>query len=160
MVNNQYHYQDFGAHYFMSLPALSVISGIEALFSDIHRGLPADSVIAEQGVKAIIAHYKDLSENKYGFDVSPKRSIETLGFSLLKKSPEQGLNVLKESVNSFPEDAYAYHAVARAYEQLGDLVNAVKYQTKAAALGKNMLSWHQKRQQKFLAQYTEKLKAM
>ena len=156
LASHEYHYQDFGQHYFMSLPALSVISAIEAMFSDIHRGLAADSLISQQGVSAIIAHYKDLSANKYGFEVSPKRSIESLGFALLATQPTQGIAVLKENIALYPSDAYTHHALAKAYDQLGDIGNAIKYQTKAAKLAENMLTWHQKRQQRYLQQYQAK----
>lgn len=160
MSDNQYTYQNFGEHYFMSLPALSVISGIEVLFSDIHRGLAADSVISQQGVQAIVAHYQTLSEKKYGFEVSPKRSIETLGFSLLEHNPKKGLKVLKENISLFPEDAYTHHALARAYDQLGNIDKAIEHQKQANELAKSMLTWHSKRQQRYLDEYTAKRKSL
>jgi putative esterase len=160
MAHNQYEYQDFGQHYFMSLPALSTIGGIEKLFGDIHRGLAADSEISQQGVNAIIAHYKALSEHKYGFEVSPKRSIETLGFSLLPTLPEQGIAVLKENIRLFPKDAYTHHALARAYDQLGNLDKAIEHQYKANELAQSMLTWHAKRQKRTLEEYIAKKQAL
>lgn len=156
MSKNQYIYQDFGEHYFMSLPALSMISGIETLFTDIHRGLAADDEISQQGVQAIISHYKELSAKKYGFEVSPKRSIETLGFALLDSHPKEGLAALKENIRLFPKDAYTHHALARAYDQLGNLDKAIQHQYKANELAKSMLTWHAKRQKRILEEYTAK----
>ncbi len=75
-------YQHFSDNYFMSLPLLSTIKAIENLFNDIHRGLAPQSTISKQGVQAIIQHYDYLSKQKYGFEVSPKNSIDQLGFYL------------------------------------------------------------------------------
>ncbi|MBC3766089.1 alpha/beta hydrolase-fold protein [Neptunicella marina] len=147
------HYKD---HYFMSLPLVSIISGIELLFDDVNSGLEATSPISKQGVAAIIKHYKYLSTEKYGFEVSPKDSINNLGFALLKTSPEKGLAVFRELVKQYPDDAYSHHNLAEAFASLGDYDNAVKHQRDAVKLADKMLTWHQKRQQKILEDYIAK----
>ena len=154
--NLDWHYKYFSDHYFMSLPLLSVIVGIEKMFDDIHQGLAPESEISQQGIAAIIKHYKFLSEQKYGFDVSPKNSINALGFHLLKTSQPDGLKIFKEMVQRYPEDAYSHHNLAKAYVALNDLEKAIIHQKNAAQLADKMLTWHKKRHRRFLAEYTAK----
>lgn len=154
-----WHYKDFTDHYFMSLPPLATIFGIERIFDDIHQGLAPQSAISQQGVPAIIEHFNYLSQQKYGFEVSPKNSINKLGFYLLDLDQAKGLSVLQQSLELYPDDAYSYHNLAKAYAKLGNYLLAVKYQKSAVVIADNMRTWHKKRQRKFLTQYQEKLKA-
>lgn len=148
-----WHYKHFDDSYFMSLPLLSVILGVELLFDDIHTGLSPQSTIAQSGVEGIVKHYEYLSKEKYGFEVSPKNSINAYGFYLLNSSPDKGVSVFKEMINRYPDDAYSYHNIARAYAQLGNFEQAINYQKKAVVLADKMLTWHKKTQRKFLADY-------
>ena len=70
-----WHYKHFEEHYFMSLPLISVITGIEKVFNDINNGLSPKSQISQQGIDSIVQHYDYLTKQKYGFEVSPKKSI-------------------------------------------------------------------------------------
>ncbi|PAJ74409.1 hypothetical protein CJF42_10385 [Pseudoalteromonas sp. NBT06-2] len=151
-----WHYKHFENNYFMSLPLLSVITGIEKLFNDIHNGLAPDSKVSQKGIDAIIKHYKYLSDHKYGFAVSPKNSINALGFHLLSSSTQAGMKVFKDMIKMFPKDAYSHHNLASAYEKQGDFENAVKHQRDAVKLADNMLGWHKKRHYKFLEDYLSK----
>jgi len=151
-----WHYKHFDNNYFMSLPLVSIIMGIEKIFDDIHTGLAPESEISQQGIEAIIEHYDYLSQHKYGFDVSPKFSINALGFYLLDTSSQDGLKVFKEMVRRYPKDAYSHHNLARAYEKLGDFISAVKHQKDAVKLADNMLTWHKKRHRRFLKEYLAK----
>ncbi|WP_371372281.1 tetratricopeptide repeat protein [Thalassotalea aquiviva] len=151
-----WHYKHYEEYYFMSLPLVSVITGIEKLFDDINDGLPPESAISQQGVDSIVRHYNYLSKQKYGFEVSPKTSINNLGFYLLENLPEKGIRVFKEMVKRYPTDAYSHHNLARAYAEIGDYDTAVKYQSHAVKIADNMLTWHQKRHRRFLEEYTAK----
>jgi tetratricopeptide (TPR) repeat protein len=148
----QWQYQNYKAHYFMSLPVLSTAYGIEQIFDEIHNGLAPESKIARQGVDAIVAHYKRLSTEKFGFEVSPKSSINALGFHLLETSPEQAIKVFNQALALYPQDAYAYHHLAKAYAQSNKLAKAIELQEKAVSLAANMLTWHKKRQASYLAE--------
>lgn len=148
----QYQYKNYGQHYFMSMPALAVIAAIEHIFDDIHTGLAPESEISGQGVDAIVKHYKVLSQEKYGFEVSPKMSIERLGSYLIKQSPKQGIEVLKQYVALYPDYAYSHHALAKGYAEIGLLEQAISQQKQAVELSKSMFTWHQKRQQKYFEQ--------
>lgn len=150
-------YKHFAENYFMSLPLLSTIFGIEGLFDDIHRGLAPDSEISQKGVSAIKAHYEYLSKSKYGFEISPSLSIEKLAFYQLAISPDKGLEVLQDNLRLYPDDTNSHHNLAKAYAILGDYKSAVLHQQQAVKLTETMLTWHQKRQQKFLDEYKQKL---
>jgi hypothetical protein len=150
-----WHYKYFKDNYFMSLPLVSVILGIEKLFDDIHQGLDPQSEISQKGVEAIVQHYQYLSKQKYGFEISPKNSINNLGFYLLKSAEKAGIN--EEMVYRYPNDAYSHHNLARAYAQTDNYKLAVKHQQNAVKIADNMATWHKKRQGKFLIEYTKKI---
>ena len=151
------HSQTFSDTNAMALPLLSVIRAIELMFDDIHSGLSPTSEISQQGVSAIKAHYQFISEKKYGFPVSPQDSIIALANYDLKNNPQKGLAILKQNTRDYPQDAYAHHALAQAYMQLGQYQDAVNAQTTAAQLAETMLTWHSKRMKRFLAEYQQKL---
>ncbi|MBT1062657.1 esterase [Bowmanella sp. Y26] len=148
-----WHYRQYAHRYFMSLPVLSTIEGIELLFDDIHQGLAPDSEIANQGVEAIVEHYKLLSAQKYGFDVSPKASIQRLADYQLDKEPGKAVEILKQQLALYPEDAYSYHYLAAAYAKRGQHALALQYQHQAVALADSMLDWHKKRMKAALQEY-------
>lgn len=154
----EWHYKHFNDHYFMSLPPLATIFAIEKIFDDIHQGLAPTSAISQQGVSAIIAHFDYLSKQKYGFKVSPKNSIDNLGFYLLNYQQEKGIAVFQKRIEMYADDAYSHHNLAKAYAQLGNYSLAVKYQNEAVVIADNMSTWHKKRHRKFLKQYQAKLK--
>lgn len=151
-----WHYENFANNYHMSLPLISVITAIEKLFNDIHIGLAPTSEISQKGTNAIIKHYQYLSQHKYGFEVSPKHSINALGYHLLKTSHQAAIQIFKQMIDLYPADAYSHHNLANAYEKIGDFENAVKHQQDAVKLANNMLTWHKNRHQKFLADYLSK----
>ena len=151
-----WHYKHYDENYFMSLPLLSVILGIEKIFDDIHNGLSPKSKIAQQGVEAIVQHYEYLSKQKYGFEVSPKNSINKLGSYLLNLSKKDGVGIFKNMVKRYPDDAYSHHNLASAYAQIGDFKQAIKHQKDAVELADKMQTWHKKRHRNFLDEYTHK----
>ncbi|GAP76612.1 hypothetical protein W04_3173 [Pseudoalteromonas sp. SW0106-04] len=148
-----WHYKHFDENYFMSLPLLSVIVAVEKMFNDINNGLAPESDISQQGIASIVQHYDYLSKQKYGFDVSPKKSINNLGFYLLERAPEEGLKIFAEMVKRYPLDAYSHHNLAKAYAKMGDYDTAVKYQKDAVKIADTMLTWHKKRHRRFLEKF-------
>lgn len=155
--NLDFHYEDLSHHYFMSLPALAMISGVEKLFDDINAGIPPTSEIASKGVTAIVKHYAWLSREKYGFEVSPKFSIRNLAYHLLKTDSENGIETFKELVNLYPKDAYSFHYLADAYAHTGNYNEALKHQKIAVEMSGSMLTWHQKNLRKSLVKYQTKV---
>ncbi|NQZ11735.1 MAG: esterase [Algicola sp.] len=143
---------------YMSQPVLAVVHAIEAIFSDIHNTLAADSVISRQGAQAILKHYRYLSEQKFGFEVSAEDALTALGKSLMKDNPKKALTVFKISVDTYPESAWAIHALADAYAQLKQFDKALDYQKQAREKANSMGGWHQNKHQQFLEEYQAALK--
>ena len=79
----------FDDAYYMTQPVLATAHAIENIFADIHQDLKPDSAISKQGAEAIIDHYKYLSEEKFGFEVSAQSSLQALGYSLLNSEPKK-----------------------------------------------------------------------
>ena len=154
-----WHYKNFNDHYFMSLPLLSTILGIEKLFDDIHNGISPESDIAQRGVEAIVEHYQYLSRDKYGFEVSPKPSIRKRGEYLLQKEPSKGIEIFKALLKLYPEDPYSYHELAKAYASSAQLEQAIKYQKQAVERSSNMATWHQNKIKQTLENYLSKQEA-
>lgn len=157
--NLDYRIRDLSEHYHMSLPVLSVIYAIEALFDDLHNGLAPDSDIASQGVDAIKSHYQYLSKEKYGFEVSPQRSIKALAKHLLSHDPQRAISILQKNAQDYADDAYAHHALANALASTGNYQAAVQHQSTAAELSQDMLTWHTKRMHRYLEEYQAHLTA-
>ena len=153
----EWHHKDLSDNYFMSMPLLTTVVDVEKLFNDIHSGLEPTSDISQKGISEIVKHYEYLSNQKYGFKVSPKKSIEKRGFHLLKSSHEQGIMILQEATKLFPDDAYSYHNLARGYGEIGDYENALIQQKVAVSQSETMLTWHRNRMLEFLNKFNNKL---
>jgi len=149
------HIKHFDDAYYMTQPVLATAHAIEDIFDDINQDLAPDSKVSQLGAAAIIAHYKYLSEEKFGFEVSAQSSLTALGLSLVEKEPSKALKVLEKSVATYPNSTFAYNALAKAYFQLNQFTNAVKYQTIAVEKSKSLIPWHQRKQQSYLEQYQQ-----
>lgn len=151
----QVHKQD--ERYFMSQPVVAALTGIEALFYDYHNPIKPDSDIAKQGPQAIVDHYKYLSEQKYGFEVSAERSLTSLGNSLLPTDSKKALKVLNMLVEQYPESAWAIHALAKGYMETGNMKKAIKLQTQAVEKAKTLGDWHVNKHKQHLETFKTKL---
>ena len=147
----------FDGSYYMSQPALAAVHGIEAIFNDYHQTLKPDSAISLGGAQAILKHYKHLSEKKYGLAVSAESSLKALAFSKLESKPDEALEILKITVQQYPESAYAHQGLAKAYFELQQFDKAVARQIIAVEKSKSMIPWHQRKHQQHLQQYQASL---
>lgn len=143
----------FDDSFYMTQPVLAISYAIEEIFRDIHTTLAFDSAISKQGADAIIAHYRYLSEEKYGFDVSAQASLSKFAFSMIKSNPEQAITILKKSAAIDPDNTFAHHDLADAYFQLSQHEKAIKQQTIAVEKSKALIAWHQRNQQSHLEKY-------
>jgi tetratricopeptide (TPR) repeat protein len=141
---------------YMSQPIVSIVNGIEALFSDIHTDLEADSDISKNGAQAVIDYYALISDKKYGFDISAEGSLKALAKSFMASDPQKGLSIYQKTATLYPESAYALSSLAKAYADLGDIKTAIKYQTQAVEKSKSMIVWHQNKHKQYLDEYIEK----
>ncbi len=143
----------FDGSYYMSQPALAAVYGIEAIFNDYHQALKPDSVISSRGANAILKHFQYLSESKYGFNVSAESSLKALAFDKLATVPTQAIEILKITVQQYPESAYAHQGLAKAYFELKQVEKAIERQAIAVEKSKTMIPWHQRKHQQYLEQY-------
>jgi len=158
--NNQhltYNIKRFDDAYYMTQPILATAHAIEDIFKDINEDLPADSAIAKQGAQAIIDHYQYLSKDKFGFNVSALSSLRALGFAQLESHPQQAITTLKLAVKEYPESAFSYAALAKAYFKLEKFEQAVNTQEIAVEKSQSLIPWHQRKQQQYLDEYKAKL---
>jgi tetratricopeptide (TPR) repeat protein len=152
-LNWQVHYNDDSNY--MSRPVISVIKGVEALFDDIHTDLKADSETSQKGVQAIIDHYTTLSDKKYGFPISAEGSLSALATSLMPSDAQRALSIYQQTVQLYPESAYALASLAGALEATGDIDKAIDYQTQAVEKSKRLAEWRQNSFRKYLDQLIE-----
>lgn len=139
--------------YYMARPLINTIQGMEHVFKDYYQVLSADSDISKQGANAIIAHYKNVSENRYGFEVPAESSLRALAYSLIDSSTEEALSILTKITVMYPDSANAFHSLAAGYAHIKDYDNAVKYQKVAVEKSTNMAEWFQRRLKQALMQY-------
>ncbi|WP_068547902.1 tetratricopeptide repeat-containing protein [Thalassotalea crassostreae] len=155
--NMEIHIKYFDDSYYMTQPINAVLSGIELLFNDIHNDLKPESEISKRGEVAILEHYQYLSEQKFGFEVSAQGSLELLAFSLIETDPDRAIEILTLSVTTYNKSAYAYHSLAKAYAQLSDYSEAVKYQHQAIKYSVDLGDWHKNKIKKALKDYEAKV---
>ena len=142
----------------MSRPVITLLNGVEALFDDIHNDLPADSDISKQGPDAIVKYYEKLSKEKYGFSVSAEGSLKALAKSLAKQDPNKALDIYVKATKLYPESAYAYYSLAKAYADQGEVNKAIDVQLVAVEKSKSMVQWHQNKHQQYLGEFKAMLK--
>jgi len=142
---------------YMSQPIVSLVNGIEALFSDMYTDLKPDSDISKKGPDSIIEYYSMLSTKKYGFNISAEGSLKTLASSLMKKEPKKAFSIFHKTIKLYPESAYAWSGLAKAYNDIGDIKKAVNYQLIAVEKSKSMMAWHQRKHKNILEEYRKKL---
>lgn len=123
-----YHIKRFDGSYYMTQPILATAYGIELLFNDYHQVLSADSEIAKRGSDAIIAHYRYLSEEKYGFDVPSTESLIALAEAEFAKNEPKGLVVYLAAVSANPNSHTAHDALAGAYGKMKQFDKAIKHE--------------------------------
>lgn len=140
-------------HSYMSQPIVSVVNGIEALFNDIHTELKPDSSISKKGAQAIIDHYANISNKKYGFEISAEDSLKALAKSFMTSDPPKALSIYQQTVELYPDSAYALSSLAKAYADLGEIEKAVIYQTQAVEKSKTMIEWHQNKHKQYLNEF-------
>jgi hypothetical protein len=117
---------------FMSQSPLATIYAVEMIFYDITHPLKPDSAIARQGAKAVVKHFRYLSAQQYGFEVSAEESLIELGLSQQKTSPTDALATLHLTIENYATSPHGYNALASIYAQQKQWGKAVKYQTEAS----------------------------
>lgn len=146
-----YRIKRFDGTYYMTQPILATVYGIEAIFNDVHQVLKPDSTISRQGVAAILAHYKTLSNDKYGFDVPAIDSLIALASSCETTDPAKAIDIYLQTLKAIPTAFEASHALASVYASQGQRTEAIKYEKQALELTDH--PFFQDKYRKQLAEY-------
>ncbi|MDT3335379.1 alpha/beta hydrolase-fold protein [Shewanella sp. SP1S1-7] len=146
-----YRIKRFDGTYYMTQPILATAYGIEAIFNDVHQVLKPDSTISRQGVAAILAHYKTLSNDKYGFDVPAIDSLIALASSFETTDPAKAIDIYLQTLKAIPTAFEASHALASVYASQGQRTEAIKYEKQALELTDH--PFFQDKYRKQLAEY-------
>ena len=146
-----YRIKRFDGTYYMTQPILATAYGIEAIFNDVHQVLKPDSTISCQGVAAILAHYKTLSNDKYGFDVPAIDSLIALARSFETTDPAKAIDIYQQTLKAIPTAFEASHALASVYASQGQRTEAIKYEKQALELTDH--PFFQDKYRKQLAEY-------
>jgi predicted alpha/beta superfamily hydrolase len=96
-----------------TIPHKTIYNALEKLYDG--WALPRD--INEQGLAAVDAHYKMITE-KYGYNnPTPELVINMLGYNyLMNKEYGKAIEVFQENVKRFPASANVYDSLGDAYE--------------------------------------------
>ncbi|RTR37295.1 hypothetical protein EKG38_19000 [Shewanella canadensis] len=151
-----YHIKRFDGTYYMTQPILATAYGIELLFNDVHQVLKPDSEISSQGAQAILAHYRYLSEEKYGFEVPATDSLIALAKAESTKDAAKGLAVYQIAVKAAPDSHTAHDALANAYAEAGEFELAIKHEQ--LALDNTDHPFWTKRYSESLAAFEDKMR--
>ena len=147
----EYKIERFDGSYYMTQPILATAKGIEAIFNDVHQVLEPDSAISRQGVAAILAYYKALSNDKYGFDVPATDSLIALARSFETIDPAKAIDIYLQTLKAIPTAFEASHALASVYASQGQRAEAIKYEKQALELTDH--PFFQDKYRKQLAEY-------
>ncbi|MFC1898107.1 alpha/beta hydrolase-fold protein [Candidatus Cloacimonadota bacterium] len=117
-----------------TIPHRTIYNALEKLYNG--WALPRD--VNEQGLAAVDAHYKKITE-KFGYDnPTPELVINMLGYNHLgKKEFEKAIEVFQENVKRFPVSANVYDSLGDAYENNEQFELAKKNYAKAFELAKD-----------------------
>lgn len=143
----RYQIKRFDGSYYMTQPILATAHAIEMVFNDVHQVLEPDSAISQQGVQAILQHFKRLSEDQYGFTVSAVDSLLALGQSHEAGQLDKAIEVYQQTIAAYPKAHDAYHALARAYDAQGLRAQAIKFEQLALENTEHPFFQHKYRQQ-------------
>ncbi|WP_256261089.1 tetratricopeptide repeat protein [Shewanella sp. NIFS-20-20] len=132
--------------YYMSQAVLATAYGIEFIFNDVHQTLAPTSSISQQWLKAIMAYYQVLSEQVYGFDVSPISSLIARGQWLEQQDSAQAANYYQQCIERFPTHHSLRYQFAQVLRAQGRDSEAAK-QLQQAVANTNHPFWINKYQQ-------------
>lgn len=142
----------------MTVPSNTINNALQELFADLR--LSPESEIAQQGVEAIKAYFKELSEQKYGYTISPEPAINNLGYQFLgNKQVEKAIEIFQTNINEFPNSPNTYDSMADALvskqqlkEALAMIKTAIKISEKQKVGNLQFFQRHQENIEKLIEQ--------
>jgi len=121
-----------------SVPLIAEYDGLKSVFSwyrfNINDEFRKPIATPEYLINYIEEHYKKAS-GYFGYTVKPEEEfINRLGYRFLNPNPSskaKSFAFFSLNIKNYPESANVYDSMADYYEKQNDLVNALKYVTKA-----------------------------
>ena len=102
-----------------STELLGHYDGLRAIFTNWRMPRDPKTDLGVGGLQGVEQHYKALSD-RFGFEVSAERDINSLGYSLLgAKKIEEALTAFKRNVELYPQSANVYDSLADGLESAG-----------------------------------------
>ena len=121
-------------------PVVAWIEAMTRLFAD--QRLDEDAVPFKGGVDSISGYFEQLSKEKYGYEVSAEDALNNLGHvHLQRKDIKQAIDVFTFATHKYPNSANLYDSLALAYDQAGELTEAISAQEKAVANARRGLNY-------------------
>jgi predicted alpha/beta superfamily hydrolase len=106
-----------------TVPLKSLYNGLETLYED----WMIKTAVADQGVKAVEDHYKNLTD-KFGYIVEiPENVLNGMGYRALRQEKtDLALEFFLHNVKLYPESVNVYDSLGEGYEAAGKLEMAKK----------------------------------
>ncbi len=111
---------DWNSHIFpnethMTTPGVTLHSGLKALYADLQ--ISGDSELFQEGINSVKAHFKELSEKKYGYEVSTEMVVSELGVAALRKRDiERAIHIMQINAVDYPDSWQAHGNLSVALE--------------------------------------------
>ena len=120
----------------MTTPGLTLHTGLKRLYQDLQvDGIPEEKQKTVSGIKA---HFKTLSETKYGYDLSPEKAVNQLAITTAQKGDLRGaISMMKINAKDHPQSWQAQVNLSSILEAGGLLDQAIKATQKAHQLAKS-----------------------
>ena len=135
----------------MSIVSNTVNEALQFVFAP--QRLSPDSETAKAGVESIKAYYKKLSNEKYGYEISPEGAINRLGYHWLwEGNTKKAIAIFEANTKEFPSSPNVYDSLAEAYQRDKKLELALATIHRAIALGEaqklESVRWMKRREQR------------
>jgi CubicO group peptidase (beta-lactamase class C family) len=97
-----------------------------------------DKTIAEKGIEAGIAQYRDLKAKQSGTYDFAEPELNRLGYQLLRNGkPKEAIEIFKLNVEAYPQGSNAYDSLAEAYMAINERELAIQNYKKSLELNPN-----------------------
>jgi len=128
-------YQIFNDEDHGSIPIISLLKGLEFIYSDFQLSIET----ATQGLEAILDHYSQV-KSKYDYTVNiSEATFNIIGYTLLQnKEFDKAIEVFEYNVKLYPNSANVYDSLAEALEKTGRTKEATENYETAVKIGKKI----------------------
>lgn len=133
--NLRWDYQIFNDEDHGSIPIISLLKGLEFIYSDFQLSMET----ATQGLEAILDHYSQVkSKYDYTVDIS-EATFNTIGYTLLQNEEfDKAIEVFEYNVKLYPNSANVYDSLAEALEKTGRIKEAAANYKIAIDIGREI----------------------